>query len=183
MEHNKTHQRLVELIIDHHTVFPGTPLGVKALSDQAGISRQAFNRYYSGLKDYAIGVKPLADLLSGAGTFLSHELINQNQATIRDLQNQLKQAESRYEKKLQDTLKHYITTLMIGDITAHAANDMRVSLERQSLYASEMRAQNNTLELELSRAKQSQACAGKRPHGREISWGISGRWPKAEGGR
>ncbi len=153
MKNNKTHERLVELIIEHHTEFPGTSLGVKTLSDQAGISRQAFHRYYNYLKEYASGAKPLADLLSGTDTLLAYELINQNQVTIQNLQDQLKLIESKHEKKMQDALKNHITTLMTGDITTHIANDVRANLERQSLYASEMKAQNNKLELELSRTK------------------------------
>ncbi|MFY1664319.1 hypothetical protein [Pseudomonas sp. Pseu.R1] len=153
MRNNKTHERLVQLIIEHHTESPGTSLGVKMLSVRAGISRQAFHRYYGDLKDYASGAKPLADLLSGTGTLLAYELINQNQVTIQNLQDQLKLVESKHEKKMQEALKNHITTLMIGDITAHAANDVRANLERQSLYANEMKVQNNQLELELSRAK------------------------------
>lgn len=153
MKNNKTHQRLVELIIEHHTKTPGTSLGVKILSDRAGISRQAFHRYYGDLKDYASGAKPLADLVSGMGTLLAYELINQNQATIQNLQNELKLLEFKHEKKMQDVLKSHITTLMIGDITTHAANDVRANIERQTLYANEMKAQNSQLELELSRAK------------------------------
>lgn len=153
MKNNKTHRRLVDLIIEHHMERPGTSLGVQTLADRAGISRQAFHRYYGDLKDYASGAKPLADLVSGMGMPLAYELINHSQVTIQNLQDQLKLLESKYEKKMQDALKSHITTLMIGDITAHAANDVRANIERQILYANEMKAQNNQLELELSRAR------------------------------
>ena len=47
-----TRSLLVELIKQHQLENGLIKLGVAELSMRAGITRQAFNRYYSDLKDY-----------------------------------------------------------------------------------------------------------------------------------
>jgi len=157
MEMNDTRRILIDLIAEHQASNPSVKLGVGELSERAGISRQAFNRYYGDLKDYAWGIKPIGDLLVDTDHDRTKDLINQNQASLKELQQQMSRLSADHEKEMEKTVDSYITSLMINDITLHGANDIRVTLEKQTLYNLELKKQINQLEIDLSRAKQTTA--------------------------
>lgn len=154
MEINETKRKLIDLITEHQADHPNKKLGVGDLSARAGISRQAFNRYYSDLKDYASGAKPIGDLITNTSSDRTKNLINQNQAHLKNLQQRLDKSEEEYQTKTSKTLDSYITTLMINDITLDNSNEIRTTLERQTLYALELKKQLSLLEIELAHAKQ-----------------------------
>lgn len=155
MEMNATRRKLIDLIITHHSSYPGKALTVNGLSEMAGISRQAFNRYYADLKDYAAGKKPVADLIGDTSSSQTKELINQYQSSLGELQQKLDQADSDHEKEMKKMLDSYISSLMMNDLTIHGANDLRVTAEKRALHNAELIKQINHLEIELTRAKQA----------------------------
>lgn len=166
MEMNATRRKLMDLIIAHHSSYPGKALTVNKLSEMAGISRQAFNRYYADLKDYAAGKKALADLMGDTSSSQTKELINQYHSSLVELQQKLDQSDSDHEKEMKKTLDSYISSLMMNDLTIHGANDLRVTAEKRALHNAELIKQINQLEIELTRAKQAVgtgAANGTRP--------------------
>lgn len=181
IEINDTRRILIDLIAQHQASNPSVKLGVGELSVRAGISRQAFNRYYGDLKDYAWGVKPIGDLLIDTDHDRTKDLINQNQASLKELQQQMSRLGAEHEKEMEKTVDSYITSLMINDITLHGANDIRVTLEKQTLYNLELKKQINQLEIELSRSKQAVALTtigGKPGSGADEGAGLSRKGEK-----
>ncbi|MGF6153857.1 hypothetical protein [Pseudomonas fluorescens] len=181
MQINDTRRILIDLIAQHQASNPSVKLGVTELSKRAGISRQAFNRYYGDLKDYAYGVKPIGDLLIDTDHDRTKDLINQNQASLKGLQQQMSRLNAEHEKEMERTVDSYITSLMINDITLHGANDIRVTLEKQTLYNLDLKKQINQLEIDLSRAKQTVALAtagGKSGTGTNTNAGASKKGEK-----
>ncbi|MDU0701899.1 hypothetical protein Q8W87_17515 [Pseudomonas aeruginosa] len=155
MEINETRRKLIDIIAEHHATSPGIKLQIGELSTRAGISRQAFNRYYGDLKDYTLGVKPIGDLIDGATDERTKELLNQTQTSLRDLQQRMDSLAAEHERHLKKALDRYITSLMLDDVTAHSANDIRMTLEKQALHNLDLKRQLTNMELELARAKQS----------------------------
>lgn len=155
MEGNETRRKLIDIIADHQATVPGKRLPTGELSQRAGISRQAFSRYYSDLRDYAAGEKPIGDLLSDATSTRTVELLNKNQATLKTVQHKLDQLEEQYNNELQKEVDTYVTSMMMNDLSMHGANDIRVTLEKQTLYNMELKKQLSHMEIELARAKQA----------------------------
>lgn len=155
MEANETRRKLIDIIADHQASYPSKKLPTGELSQRAGISRQAFNRYYSDLKDYASGLKPIGDLLANGSSVRTVELLNQTQATLRTAQHKLSRLEEKYDKEMQQEMESYVTSLMMNDVSMHGANEIRVTLEKQTLYNMELKKQLSHMEIELARAKQS----------------------------
>lgn len=175
MEMNETRRRLVDIIAAHQAYQPSVKLGIVELSKRAGISRQAFNRYYGDLKDYASGTKPIGDLITDTSSKRTRELINQNQVSLKELQVKMQQLDVQHDKETQKTLDSYITSLMMNDVTMHGANDLRVTLEKQTLHNLELKKLLSHMEIELARAKESGAGSSARPG----SAGIAGAGGKS----
>lgn len=155
MEPNETRLKLIDIIADHQASYPSQKLPTGELSQRAGISRQAFSRYYSDLKDYASGKKPIGDLLANVSSVRTIELLNQHQATLRTAQQKLARVEEQYNDEMKKEMELYVTSLMMNDISMHGANEIRVTLEKQTLYNMELKKQLSHMEIELARAKQA----------------------------
>jgi hypothetical protein len=153
MEINETRRKLIDIIASFQVTQAGRKLPIGKLSLQAGISRQAFNRYYNDLKDYAYGVKPIGDLISNTTGEQTKELINKNQASLKDLQRQIDRMDAQHTSKLKSTVDSYVTSLMMNDLTMHGANELRVTLEKQSLYNNDLKNQLSKLEIQLANAR------------------------------
>lgn len=162
MEMNATRRKLMDLIATHHSSNPGRALTINRLSEMAGISRQAFNRYYADLKDYAAGKKPVADLIADASGTQTKEIINQYQLSMVELQQKLDKSEANHEKEMKNTIDSYISSLMMNDLTIHGANELRVTAERRALHNAELIKQISHLEMELTRAKQAVDFSGAK---------------------
>ncbi len=154
MEIKETRRKLIDIIADHQASQPSIKLPMGELANRAGISRQAVHRYHSDLKDYAYGVKPIGDLITDTTSIRAKELINQNQASLKELQQKMAQLGAEHERDMNKTLDSHITSLMVNDVTLHGANDVRVTLEKQTLYNLELKKQLHQVEMELARAKQ-----------------------------
>ncbi|WP_122614159.1 hypothetical protein [Pseudomonas viridiflava] len=171
MEINETRRKLIDIIAEHQALQPSLKLGIGELSVRAGISRQAFNRYYSDLKDYASGKKPVGDLISDTSSTRTKELINQHQTTLRELQVKMQQLDVQHDKETKKTVDSYITSLMMNDVTMHGANDLRVTLEKQAIHNLELKKQLSHMEIELARAKELGSGSGTRPESAGVGAG------------
>lgn len=157
MEINDTRRRLIELIAEHHTSQPGKKLGIEELSRRAGITRQAFNRYYKDLTDYVAGRKLIGDLVDDKAYEQARHLINQQQVIMRDLQEKVAQSEAEHAKKLKKAMDSYVTSLMVNDLTAHSANSLRITLEKQTIHNLQLRQDLTNMEVSLAKAQANAA--------------------------
>ncbi|AAN67577.1 MULTISPECIES: TetR/AcrR family transcriptional regulator [Pseudomonas] len=167
MEMNDTRRRLIELIAEHHASHPGKKLGIEELSRRAGISRQSFNRYYKDLTDYAAGRKLIGDLVDDTTNAQTKQLINQQQEVMRDLQEQVEHSEIENAKKLKKAMDSYVTSLMVNDLTAHAANSLRITLEKQTVHNLQLKQELTNMEVSLAKAQANAATLAISPTPRE----------------
>ncbi|WP_122518605.1 hypothetical protein [Pseudomonas viridiflava] len=151
---NETRQRLIRLIADHQFAHPGKKLQIGVLSEQCGISRQAFNRYHDDLKPYASGLKPIAELLSGADNAETSELLNQSHSTLLELNKKLAMQEKHFEAEKEKIVAAYVTSLMNDDITKFNTNELRQTLERTVIHSEKLSRQVDNLKIELIKEQQ-----------------------------
>lgn len=163
MEINDTRRRLIELIAEHHISQPGKKLGIEEISKRAGITRQAFNRYYKDLTDYVAGRKLIGDLVDGKAYAQARHLINQQQVIMRDLQEKVAQSEAEYAKKLKKAMDSYVTSLMVNDLTAHSANSLRITLEKQTIHNLQLKQDLTNMEVSLAKAQANAATLTDSP--------------------
>ncbi|MHA6140929.1 hypothetical protein ACX3YC_26475 [Pseudomonas mohnii] len=130
MSNQETRERLIAIIKQHQLERRHTKLSVKLLSQSAGISRQAFNRYYADLKDYASGKLPISRLLLGDHASLNEIIENKDEQILR-LVNELKTARLSHKAELQAVVKNHLSTLMNNDITAFEADQVSATLTGQ----------------------------------------------------
>ncbi|MCK8664846.1 hypothetical protein M1M11_08105 [Pseudomonas azerbaijanoccidens] len=159
MNVNETRQKLITLIAEHQFANPGKKLQIGSLSAQAGISRQAFNRYYKDLKPYAQGLKPIGELLAGADQAETSELLNQSHTTLLDLTKQLSLQKRQFELEKEEILNSHITTLMNDDLTLFSANEIQQTLARQTLHNENLLKEISNLKLELIKTQQKSLVA------------------------
>lgn len=57
-----TRSKIINAIIEEKVKNPSVKLKIQDICSIAGISRQSFNRYYSDLKPYINGEKPISEL-------------------------------------------------------------------------------------------------------------------------
>ncbi|WP_397452122.1 winged helix-turn-helix domain-containing protein [Pseudomonas sp. NA-150] len=152
-ELKETRRKLIDLIAEHQATLPNKKLSIIELSKRAKLSPQTLHRYYKDLKKYAYGEKPIGDLITDNTSPRTKELINQSQANLKQLQNKMGDLEADHDKEMKKTLDSYITSLMMNDVTLHGANDIRATLEKQTLHNLELKKQLNKLEIDLARAQ------------------------------
>jgi len=159
MNVNETKQKLITLIAEHQFANPGKKLRIGDLSDQAQISRQAFNRYYNDLKPYAQGLKPIGELLAGADQAETSELLTRSHTTLLDLTQQLALQKKQFELEKEKILTSHITTLMNDDLTLFSANEIQQTLARQTLHNENLLKDISNLKLELLKTQQKSLMA------------------------
>ncbi|MEF9673887.1 hypothetical protein QNM99_24045 [Pseudomonas sp. PCH446] len=159
MNVNETKQKLITLIAEHQFANPGKKLRIGDLSDQAGISRQAFNRYYDDLKPYAQGLKSIGELLAGANQAETSKLLKQSHTTLLGLTQQLALQKKQFELEKEKILTSHITTLMNDDLTLFSANEIQQTLARQTLHNENLLKDISNLKLELLKTQQKSLMA------------------------
>ena len=133
MSESQTEEKLIQAISNHHLGQGNKRLTIQMVSDSAGISRQAFNRYYKHLKPYVLGKRPIGELLKNEPSDLT-VLIAGCQQRIRELQDEVKRLLDGRDAHFEGVRQTYITTLMCGDITLNSHNEIRTRLEKQALH-------------------------------------------------
>lgn len=152
MHENETERRLVRVISEHYLEGREGKLTIQVASIKAGISRQAFHRFYGHLKPYVLGQRSVGELLSTETIDLRSMLIN-SQERIKNLQAQVQQLKGEREGFAESVRLSYITTLMNSDLALHNAAQFRDVVEKQSLHAEKLVKDVQRLNAELTLAK------------------------------
>ncbi|MBF8742124.1 TetR/AcrR family transcriptional regulator [Pseudomonas guariconensis] len=147
-----TRQKLIDLIVD--TYFSrGGSLQVAKIASEAGISRQAFHRYYGDLIAYIKGEKDVNALLPKSAPDSVSGLLQVTQERASELEQRLAVVEKAHQAELKTALDRHITSLMNNDITLFETDSVRVTLDKQTTYISHLTAQLDQLKAELTKAK------------------------------
>ena len=168
-----TERKLINVIAEHYLVENAGKITLEEVSRRAGISRQAFNQYYSHLKPYAQGRRSIAELLE-AGNGESEIFLQKSQNLIARLNDEIRLLKSTRESEIDKVKSQYITSLMNTDISIHNAREVGVALEKQSLHNDLLIKKINDLESELN-LKKSEIFLSKAGHAIK-----SGESPKME---
>lgn len=155
MSSKETRKRLILLIKQHQLENGHSKLSIIKLSDAAGISRQAFNRYYSDLKDYCTGKLSIARLLVDDSASL-HELIENKDERISSIENELRTVRTRHKAELKAVVDNHLSTLMNNDIMSFEAGQLAATLTSQGNHnaflnkrVTELKVQNAKLTMDL----------------------------------
>jgi hypothetical protein len=139
-----TRTRLINLIKDHQLENGLSKLKISTLSDQAGITRQAFNRFYGDLKPYTQGLS-IAPLLTDDSN-AALDLLARREHELQQLRDEISTIKSQHAKDLTTAINKHITTLMNSDLIMFDAKSMEATLENQSKH-------NNLLKRQLMHAQ------------------------------
>lgn len=153
---------LIKLIVDHHLAGNKTKLKLVELARDAGLSRQALDRYYGDLKPYIVGKRDVVELVEGTplrSQVETQTVVNETEARY---EQKLQKQQIAHEKALEKALSSHITSLMNGDIMLLESNKMRVALEKQTLHNGELLKEINRLELKILQAQGLVAGAGSK---------------------
>ncbi|MBD8755656.1 hypothetical protein [Pseudomonas coleopterorum] len=150
---NDTRQRLIDSIVRHYYSTDRKDLKVATVAQEAGITRQALHRYHSDLLGYIKGDKDVGNLLPANQPDSVSELLIIAQKRALDLENELTSIERRHKKALKFALDSHITTLMNNDITLFGADEVRISLEKQTALVDNYGGQITTLKAQLAKAQ------------------------------
>ncbi|WP_338806852.1 hypothetical protein V8U11_06355 [Pseudomonas chlororaphis] len=149
---SETRQRLVAIITERVLSGAASTISIGDLATAAGISRQAFHRYYSDLKPFANGSRSATELLD-QDVLTSKDLLNKAQQRITELTNQLNTLEHRHATQLRRTLDQHITSLMNNDLAIFEADSIRLASEKQSLVIADYVAQIQALKTQLTQTE------------------------------
>lgn len=153
MNINSTRERLIKIIAEHQLAGDGTRLKIGDVAELAGISRQAFSRYYDDLKPYIKGDKKIGELLTSSDDDSLSDFLIKSQARIEELEASLAEQQEEHARLMGKTLNSHITTLMNNDIAFFSANKIRANFESQSLQVDNLGNKIRGLEAELALAK------------------------------
>nr|GFB90240.1 hypothetical protein [Tanacetum cinerariifolium] len=131
MSSQATRDKLIGIIKEHQLSNGQSKLPIAKLADLAGISRQAFNRYYGDLKDYSVGKESVAKLFTNDNESLG-EIIDNKESMILRLQQELAATKVAHKAELEAAISNHISTLMNNDIMAFEAGQITATLTGQS---------------------------------------------------
>jgi hypothetical protein len=150
---NDTRQRLINIIINHHFSSEGKKLQVGKIADEAGITRQAFHRYYGDLLGYIKGDKPVGDLLPGSDQKSISDLLIESKIRVIALENELFAIKERHNSELKKAIDKHVTSLMNNDITLFETDDVRITLEKQTTLIQNYSEQIANLKAQITKSK------------------------------
>ncbi|MGF6329370.1 hypothetical protein [Pseudomonas sp. BS3782 TE3695] len=131
MSSQDTRKKLIAIIKQHQLDNGMSKLPIGILSELAGITRQAFNRYYGDLKEYATGKQSVARLLVDDGASLS-ELLENREERITQLELELTKAKLAHKTELEKAIENHITSLMNNDIMVYESGQISATLVNQT---------------------------------------------------
>lgn len=150
-----TRARLVELIKEHQLEHGLTKLAIGDLAASAGISRQAFNRYYGDLKPYCLG-QSVSTLLTEDPSSAQDFLLKREEEVLV-LKAEIDSLKKQHKEDLTLAVNQHITTLMNNDILAFEANEMSTLLINQNQHNEMLKRKLTQMELERTRTAISSA--------------------------
>lgn len=145
-----TRNKLIGIIKQHQLDNGITKLPIGKLSELAGITRQAFNRYYGDLKDYAKGSQSISKLLVSDCTSLS-QLLESKEKRLAQLEFQLIEIQATHKAELAETLNKHITSLMNNDVMIYESGQISATLTSQNNHNAQLI--KRVTELEVSNTK------------------------------
>ncbi|MFZ3024410.1 hypothetical protein [Pseudomonas sp.] len=145
-----TRTRLVKIIKEHQLEHGLTKLAIGTLAESAGISRQAFNRYYGDLKPYCLG-KSVSVLLTEDPSSI-HDVLIKREEEILSLKSEIDSLKKQHQKDLAQAIDQHISTLMNNDILALEANEISTLLINQNQHNEMLKLKLTQLELERARS-------------------------------
>ncbi|TCB54793.1 hypothetical protein [Acinetobacter terrae] len=146
-----TRSKIINAIVKERVKNPSLKLKIQDVCATVEISRQSFNRYYSDLKPYMKGERPISELIKGEDEISSNQLLCSYQSKIIELQEKLRDTEERHIKELAKIKNSITTSLMNNDLTLYDADAVRLQLQKQSLHNEKLIEKINTLQIELSK--------------------------------
>lgn len=151
MNNHSTREKLVQTIIDFYVSATSVKkLTVANVAAGADISRQAFHRYHSDLKDYITGKKPISDLIIRSSGETAAALLSKNIEYTRHLENTIKQLKIQHELEREDILNRHTSFLMNNDISAFSATEIQKELDKQILLSDKYNNKIRELTLQLA---------------------------------
>ncbi|WP_430491715.1 hypothetical protein [Pseudomonas fulva] len=150
MSSQDTRDRLVTIIKKHQLDNGQSKMSVEALSKAAGISRQAFNRYYSDLKDYSTGKLSIARLLVEDSASLQ-ELLESKDGRIARLESELSVIQAKHIAEIDAVTDNYLSTLMNNDIMAFDAGQLTATLTGQGNHNAYLNKKVTELKVEVAK--------------------------------
>ncbi len=151
MSSAKTRSKLITVITKEIVENFNTKLKIQDICESVGITRQSFNRYYSDLKPYMKGEKPINELVMNQSDISSNQLLCKYQSKIKELQDELEDIVKSHEIDLSKVKNSMTTSLMNNDLSVHDADNVRLQLQKQSLHSDKLKEKINRLEVELSK--------------------------------
>lgn len=148
-----TRQRLINIIINHHFSSAGKKLQVGKIADEAGITRQAFHRYYGDLLGYIKGDKSVGELLPSRDQESVSDLLIGSRSRVVELENELSDIKEKHSTELKKILDKHITSLMNNDITLFETDDTRITLEKQTTLIQNYSEQIASLKAQVTKSK------------------------------
>ncbi|MGO4003431.1 hypothetical protein ABVN23_20370 [Pseudomonas fluorescens] len=150
---NDTRQRLINIIINHHFSPDGKKLQVGKIADEAGVTRQAFHRYYGDLLGYVKGDKAAGELLPDSNQESVSDLLIKSKNHVIALENELSAIKESHNTELKKVLDKHITSLMNNDITLLETDDIRITLEKQTTLIQNYSEQIASLKAQITKSK------------------------------
>ena len=150
---NNTREKIIQIIISHSLEGSSAKLKVNDVVKLAGISRQAFHRFYNDLKPYLDGSRLPVELMSETNE-IRHAL-SLAHATIGRLNVEIHSLKESYERNLSEAINHHTTTLMNNDLALFDADAIRTNAEKQMLLIEEYRNTISQLKSQLTRSSTS----------------------------
>lgn len=150
-------QVIKDIIVSHYTSGAIHKLKLVDVAKRAGITRQALDRYYSEFKPYIAGKKDVTDLVDGTAAKAKVETQATINATDAKWKARLDQVLVERDKEIAKAINSHVSTLMNDDIAMFESNQLRKSLEKQTLHAVELTKKNALLELKLATSFQREA--------------------------
>ncbi|MFJ2548821.1 hypothetical protein ACIOVF_20440 [Pseudomonas sp. NPDC087612] len=150
MSSQDTRNKLIGIIKQHQLDNGMSKLPVGKLSELSGITRQAFNRYYGDLKEYATGKQSIARLLVDDSASLS-EMLENREEKIAQLKQELIKASIAHKEELEKAIEHHITSLMNNDIMVYESGQISSTLINQNNHNAYL--SKRVTELEVRNAK------------------------------
>jgi len=147
---NATRERLIKIIAERQLAGNGARIKLSDVAEEAGISRQAFNRYYGDLKPYIKGEKKIGELMADSPDIALSDFLVKSQARIEELEATLAEQQEEHALLMEKTLISHITTLMNNDIAFFNADKIRSKFEAQSLQVDNLTNKGLRLEAELA---------------------------------
>ncbi|MFL1526206.1 hypothetical protein [Pseudomonas sp. O230] len=149
MSSQDTRNRLIYLIKEHQLEHGLTKIQIGVLSERAGITRQAFNRFYNDLKPYSQG-QSIAPLLAGDNG-ATQDLLARREHDLDQMRAEIKAMKIQHPKDIESAVSRHLTTLMNSDLMMFEAKGMTATLENQSKHNEMLKRQLMVAQVENTR--------------------------------